>query len=161
MEYVQFDLTEKEIEKALIFIEHHLLFVDNLFRIDQLRKDIEMNNIPDMSISTEAQRNFMDKKQGPYIYMVNWTPAGYRYMVINQFDECENFTDESYLNMMYNTHSRSWYYDHDRQKHYTFNELMQIRPFTLLFINNGIGQCIRIVCNATDESENITDYEKM
>ena len=38
---------------------------------------------------------------------------------------------------------------------------MQIRPFTLLFINNGIGQCVRIICNATDESEDITDYEKM
>ena len=160
MKYIKFDLTEKEIQKALIFIENHLLFVENPFEINNFRNDIKMNIIPDMSISTDEQQKFMDNNKGPYIYMVNWTPVGYRYMVINQLDECENFTDEKYMGMMYSQH-RTWFYDRDRNIQYTLNELMQIRPFTLLFINNGIGQCVRIICNATDESEDITDYEKM
>lgn len=156
---MNFKLTEKERYKILTFIENHLLFVENTFMLNKFRDIIKYDNIPDLAISTIEQREFLERKQGPYVYMVNWTPVGFRFMLINQNDECENFTDEDELQNNFNTY-RASFYDKNINKLYTYEELLQIRPFTLLFMNTGIGTSIRIVCNATDESENVTEYNK-
>lgn len=154
---MDFKLAEKERQRILTFIENHLLFVENAFMFNKFRDAIKYDSIPDLPIITETQKDFINTNLGPYIYMVNWTPVGFRYMVINQLDECENFTNEASLENWYKIHKDS-FYDKDKKHLYTYEELMQIRPFTLLFMNTGIGTQVRIVCNATNESKNVTDY---
>ena len=154
-----FKLTENEQQQLLTFIENNLIFIENTFLLNNFRNIIKYNIIPEITNINEEQQKFLENKKGPYIYMVNWTPVGFRYMIINQLDECENFTDEQALEMCYNTH-KDLYYDKSCDKMYTYNELLQIRPFTLLFIESCIGRGIRVVCNATNESKDITDYKK-
>lgn len=154
-----FKLTENEQQQLLAFIENNLLFIENTFLLNNFRNIIKHNIIPEITNINEEQQKFIENKKGPYIYMVNWTPVGFRYMIINQLDECKNFTDEHALEMCYNTH-KELYYDKTRNKTYTYNELLQIRPFTLLFMETGIGRGLRVVCNATNESKDITDYKK-
>ena len=102
---MDFKLVEKERQRILTFIENHLLFVENHFMLNKFRDAIKYDSIPDLTVTTEAQKAFMDTKMGPYIYMVNWTPVGFRYMVINQLDECEDFTNETSLENWYNIQS--------------------------------------------------------
>jgi hypothetical protein len=62
------------------------------------------------------------------------------------------------LENCYKSH-KDMYYDKTNNKNYTYEELLNISPFSLMYINGGgIGIAKKIICNSTNESEIITDY---
>ena len=148
-----FKLTELEKKRALIFIENQLLTIQNTYAINSIRNIIQHNIIPDDCIQPESD----------ICYILKWTPIGFICKAIyhKQYGLTKDLTDYEKLQMCYKTHP-DMYVDKNTDKKYTFEELVNMCPFTFAFIDvPGLGTSIKIINNETHESQLITDFGKM
>lgn len=161
---MNFKLTDLEKKRILHFIEQHLLFVEDTYLINSFRNIIKHDLIPDFSNISAKYKCGEDGKylpeSSPGTYIITWTPVGFKSTYVISFSDLSvDGTDYNMLENCYKSH-KDMYYDKTNNKSYTYEELLNISPFSLMYINGGgIGIAKRIICNSTNESENITDYD--